>query len=262
MGVAVEADMKGVVDGGGGGCRYSRGLTSRHISKVRLPCAVETLACDYLAVASCGGLPNRKRSAPDGVAGASCAIKSKFGHGTAVPYKKRKLKKSVKFSASSHFRIVECVPGEWCDDGSGDEELTSAARHVPAEGEGRDAASGDGAINDPGLSDSVPSPRTPSCQTGSRAEADVLDGSSCCRTPDVLREQKIITKDGDGPSMVGLICNALIMGLVDRSIYSAETALDAMRVVVQSQSPASPCAESNEDERLFIEDRILSLIHI
>jgi hypothetical protein len=59
-----------------------------------------------------------------------------------------------------------------------------------------------------------------------------VDGASPS-SQHVHHEHKIETKDGDGPSTIGLICNALIMGLVDRSITDAETALSAMRAVMK-----------------------------
>ena len=41
----------------------------------------------------------------------------------------------------------------------------------------------------------------------------------------------IVMKDGDGPSVVGLICNALIMGLVDRSYVPASKEMSVYRLL-------------------------------
>jgi hypothetical protein len=241
------------------------------ISKGRLlrtamaPCAVEMLSGDVGEgrgqACSLGSPRGRKRAAHDErVAGGSfgcTSIKSKFGC-TAVPYKKRKLKKSVKFSSSSLFRVVECVPGEWCEEAQGD---ACGSPHASADETGERGF--EGSDSDAEAMPVLPTPTSPShpCEL---EDSDTY--SSPCRSPDVLREQKIVTKDGDGPSVVGLICNALVMGLVDRSISNTETALDAMRAQILQKSaqtpadPAWPSAWTSEGEQIVIENDVFEAV--
>jgi hypothetical protein len=161
-----------------------------------------------------------------------------------VPYKKRKLKKSVKFSPASHFRVVECVPGEWCDGsgidaGESDEspggspDVGSAAEHAHASQVGEEGAWAPGAEQR-----SPPSSPSPS--------QDSPGFASTPSSPSVLHDQDIVTKDGDGPPTIGLICNALIMGLVDRSIINAATALQAIRAVITPEPAGATHEQSSK----------------
>lgn len=201
------------------------------------PCKVEILACgscEHINASEQQDSPKGKRPAE----GAECsdqggAIKSKFGE-HAVPYKKRKVKKSVKFSPASVYRVVECVPGEWCEDS--DEDLCEAptgARAAVGAVAAKDEETSDlsGPLSDELALDSAPA-------SPAHVFALAAEMAASPRTPSVLHEKKISTKDGDGPSTIGLICNALIMGLVDRSITNAETAIDAMRQVIKAAAGA------------------------
>ena len=148
-----------------------------------------------------------------------------------VPYKKRKIKlsfvkKSVKFSPASQFRVVHCVPGEWCELDSDDSDWEEA--NPSTSGEGSSAQKmGAHCLDAVGISGDQRLPSTPQPAVHHVLEVQM--------TPDAsVYEHKIVTKDGDGPSTIGLICNSLIMGLVDRRIINADTALDAMRVVLKS----------------------------
>ena len=219
------------------------------------PCEVELLACgpcDYVSAAQSAALDEsapRKRLAAelDSSTTSRGLIKSKFGTACAVPYKKRKLKKSVKFSPASHFRVVECVPGEWCDGsgiatGESDESLGgspdvgSAAEHAHDSQVGEEGAWGPGA---PGA-EQRSAPSSPSTRQDSPGFA------STPSSPSVLHDQDIVTKDGDGPSTIGLICNALIMGLVDRSITNAATALHAIRAVITPEPAGATHEQSSK----------------
>jgi hypothetical protein len=203
------------------------------------PCGVDLLACgscEHINTAEQHESPKRKRTGE--------VSKSKFGN--AVPYKKRKVKKSVKFSPASVFRVVECVPGEWCA-GSDEDSCEAAACGgmpgpaspgvVSVDAHHEDTAEQRGPVDDEPELDSAPA--SPSHVTALAAQM-----AASLRSPQVLHEKKISTKDGDGPSTIGLICNALIMGLVDRSITNAETAIDAMRQVIKAAASSHGASSS------------------
>jgi hypothetical protein len=164
----------------------------------------------------------------------SLISKSKFG-ARAVPYKKRKVKKTVKFSPASVFRVVECVPGDCCDSSEDDTMPSSESpHHSPpwrTNAPGADDTHAEVSKEPHGLVADEQGPDS-GLETPSRTMSRPVDGASPS-SQHVLHEHKIETKDGDGPSTIGLICNALIMGLVDRSITDAETALSAMRAVMK-----------------------------
>lgn len=199
------------------------------------PCEVELLACgpcEYITGAEAVGKSVRKKRPAVGLdecGPAGVLSKSKFS-GHAVPYKKRKLKKHVQFSPASHFRIVEC--GDSSDDGSDDKEALCSS--------GTGAACPDHA----GCADEV------GAASPLRAACDICDseGISLPAVRPVLREQKIVTKHGDGPSTIGLICNNLIMGLVDRSINNVDTALGAMRAVIHKSTGHADGTAAGSDE--------------
>ena len=236
-------------------------LGRRTSTTVRLampPCEVELLAwgpCDYVSAAQSAALDEsvpRKRPAAelDSSTGRGL-IKSKFGTG-AVPYKKRKLKKSVKFSPASHFRVVECVPGEWCGSGSAAGESDESPGGSPDVGSAAERAhdsrvdeEGVCAPGAPGAEQGAPGAEQRSPPSSPSPSQDSPGFASTPTSPSVLHDQDIVTKDGDGPSTIGLICNALIMGLVDRSITNAATALEAMRAVITPQPAGATHQQSS-----------------
>ena len=208
------------------------------------PCEVELLACgpsEYVgAQALDEGLPRKRPAA----AVLECPtsggrVKSKFGTACAVPYKKRKLKKCVKFSPASRFRVVECVPGEWCEDAEEPDEDDASPGGPPDADSARaahahesEAGEADACAQDAGR-------HSPPASPAAHARGDSPGFACTPSSPSVLHDEDIVTKDGDGPSTIGLICNALIMGLVDRSITNSATALEAMRAVIQAAEPAA-----------------------
>ena len=203
----------------------------------------------------------------------SLTSKSKFG-ARAVPYKKRKVKKTVKFSPASVFRVVECVPGDSCDSSEDDTVPSSGSTHhstlsrtsAPGADDTHDEVSKEphGLVADEQGPDS-------GLETPSRTMSRPADGASPS-SQHVLHEHKIETKDGDGPSTIGLICNALIMGLVDRSITDAETALSAMQAVLNMKDEKmksssltckawSPCTtEITDGDNVQISNGILEAV--
>ena len=201
----------------------------------------------------------------------SLISKSKFG-ARAVPYKKRKVKKTVKFSPASVFRVVECVSDDCCDSSEDDTVPSSGSlNHSPlssTSAPGADDTHDDvskephGLVADEQGLDS-------GLETPSRTMSRPADGASPS-SQHVLHEHNIETKDGDGPSTIGLICNALIMGLVDRSITDAETALSVMRAVMKdghlnSSSLTckswSPCTtEITDGDNMQISNRIFEAV--
>lgn len=198
------------------------------------PCEVELMTCvpcEYIA-STRGPEESVRKKRPvadvDACGPAGVLSKSKFGvH--AVPYKKRKLKKHVQFSPASHFRVVECDDG-CSDDGSDDKDAVCST--------GSACADHAGCPDEVGAASPV------------GAACDVCDsaGMNSPAPRPVLREQNIVTKHGDGPSTIGLICNNLIMGLVDRSINNVDTALEAMRAVIHKSTCHADVAANGGDE--------------
>ena len=205
------------------------------------PCESELLGHSVCVPSlACAALPHSCHRGCKRGAGLLSTAKNKFAGAHPVPYKKRKLRKSVKFSPASHFRVVECVPGEWATRGDSDGDSDVGPAGDDENQPPGSTAQGGSAHGSPCSADACAG----GCASGPRA-----DGESSADVG-VLREQLIDTKFGDGPSTIGLICNALITGLVDRSIYDVDSAVDAMRAVlkiqVQSAAQASfHCADAH-----------------
>ena len=250
----------GISSGGSKKCRVCGGSTAapRTSTAVRLampPCEVELLACgpcDYVSAAQSAALDEsapRKRPAAalDSSTTSRGLIKSKFGTACAMPYKKRKLKKSVKFSPASHFRVVECVPGEWCDGSGSATESDESPGGSPDVGSAAAEHAHDSRVGEEGGC----TPGTPGAERSPPSSPSPPQNSpgfaSTPSSPSVLHDQDIVTKDGDGPSTIGLICNALIMGLVDRRITNAATALEAMRAAI-TPPPASATHQQSSSQ--------------
>ena len=126
-----------------------------------------------------------------------------------IPYKKRKLfeRKSVKFSDSSHLRIV---PSFKCSEAEDLPPLDLAGSHCTLQ------------VNE---------------EKQPQGDATKWDGTGY-----FLEEDAVLTKDADGPNLVGLITNSLIMGLVDKSVRDVDSVICKIQNVMRQQR-----AERGED---------------
>uniref|UniRef100_A0A7S0HM27 Uncharacterized protein n=1 Tax=Hanusia phi TaxID=3032 RepID=A0A7S0HM27_9CRYP len=120
-----------------------------------------------------------------------------------IPYKKRKLvveRKSVKFSDSSHLRIVPSFKRT-------DEEGTFPLNLAESQ-----CTHGD--------------------EDAEKSQANACEGDG---TGFFLEEDDVQTKDADGPNVVGLITNSLIMGLVDKSVRDVDSVIGKIQHVMEQQ---------------------------